>query len=85
MLTDALIAAVAKRAHPAVVMLWGAHAQAKKTLLEAADTQARHLILLANHPSPLSAMRPPMPFLGCGHFAQATDFLRQHGEKPIEW
>jgi len=85
MLTDALIAAVAKRAHPVVFMLWGAHAQAKKTLLEAADTQARHLILLANHPSPLSAMRPPMPFLGCGHFAQATDFLRQHGEKPIEW
>ena len=84
-LTDALVAAVARRSHPVVFMLWGAHAQTKRALIEAADTQARHLVLLANHPSPLSAMRPPMPFMGCGHFAQAADFLRQHGEKAIEW
>ena len=84
-LTDSLVAAVARRSHPVVFMLWGAHAQTKRALIEAADTQARHLVLLANHPSPLSAMRPPMPFMGCGHFAQAADFLRQHGEKAIEW
>ena len=84
-LTDALVAAVAKRSHPVVFMLWGAHAQTKRALIEVADTQARHLVLLANHPSPLSAMRPPMPFMGCGHFAQAAEFLKQHGEKAIEW
>ena len=30
-----------------------------------------HLVLTANHPSPLSALRPPVPFIGCGHFSQA--------------
>jgi len=33
------------------------------------------LILKANHPSPLSALRPPAPFIGCGHFSKAQDWL----------
>ncbi len=84
-LTDALVAAVAKRSRPVVFMLWGAHAQGKKSLIEAADTSARHFVLVANHPSPLSAMRPPRPFLGCGHFKLAAEFLEQQGEKAIKW
>ena len=84
-LTDALVSAVAKSPRPVVFMLWGAHAQAKKKLIEAVDGQTRHLILQANHPSPLSAMRPPRPFLGCGHFAQAADFWSRNGEKAIDW
>lgn len=84
-LTDQLVAAVAKSPRPVVFMLWGAHAQAKKHLIEAASGSDRHLILQANHPSPLSAMRPPVPFLGCGHFVQANGFWTQIGEKPIEW
>lgn len=84
-LTDQLVAAIAKSPHPVVFMLWGAHAQAKKQLIDTMDGAKRHLILQANHPSPLSAMRPPMPFLGCGHFAQANEFLRRRGEKTIEW
>jgi uracil-DNA glycosylase len=40
---------------------------------------------MANHPSPLSALRAPMPFIGCGHFAQTNAFLAQRGEKPIDW
>jgi uracil-DNA glycosylase len=51
-------------------MLWGSHAQSKQALI---DTH-RHKVLLANHPSPLSALRPPMPFIGCGHFSQARDW-----------
>jgi uracil-DNA glycosylase len=47
--------------------LWGAHAQGKRALV---DT-GRHKVMLANHPSPLSALRPPLPFIGCGHFGQA--------------
>jgi uracil-DNA glycosylase len=80
-LTDALLAEVAARASPCVYMLWGAHAQAKAVLIE--QIAARHgceaLVLQANHPSPLSAGRPPMPFLGCGHFALARDWLAAHG------
>jgi uracil-DNA glycosylase len=84
-LTDELVAAVAKSPRPVVFMLWGAHAQAKKQLIDAYGARDRHLILQANHPSPLSAMRPPVPFLGCGHFEQANKFWAQIGEKPVEW
>ena len=66
-LTDSIIRHVSDCARPSVFMLWGAHAQAKRPLID--DT--RHLVLTANHPSPLSALRPPAPFIGCGHFSQA--------------
>jgi uracil-DNA glycosylase len=80
-LTDALLAKVAASATPCAYLLWGAHAQAKAGLIEqAAAAHGREaLILQANHPSPLSARRPPVPFLGCGHFAAARDWLRQRG------
>jgi uracil-DNA glycosylase len=73
-LTDALISAVAARPQPAVFMLWGAHAQAKAALIETC-APGRHALLMANHPSPLSARRPPRPFIGCGHFSQAAAWL----------
>ena len=75
-LADALLAAVAARGKPCVYMLWGAHAQARRGLIEAAlPPGAPCLVLQANHPSPLSAMRPPVPFLGCGHFGAAQRWL----------
>ena len=79
-LTDALIQAVAHAAEPLVFMLWGAHAQAKRALIK-----GEHLVLTANHPSPLSANRPPQPFLGCGHFAVANAWLEKHGYKAVDW
>lgn len=80
--TDALIEAVAADPTPKVFMLWGNHAQAKRGLI---DHRGTHLILTANHPSPLSARRPPVPFLGCGHFQQANDWLLQQNRQVIEW
>jgi uracil-DNA glycosylase len=73
-LTDAVIRKVSQDAAPAVFMLWGAHAQTKRVLIDA----SRHLVLLANHPSPLSALRPPAPFIGCGHFSQARAWRNEH-------
>jgi uracil-DNA glycosylase len=84
-LTDALVKAVANGSRPVVFMLWGAHAQAKAGLIASASTSSSHLVLQANHPSPLSALRPPMPFLGCGHFVKANAFFTELGEKTIEW
>lgn len=81
-LTDALISLVAKSNKNVVFMLWGAHAQAKQGLLQG---DGDHLVLCANHPSPLSAMRPPVPFLGCNHFVLANDFLLRHGQAAIDW
>ena len=74
-LTDSLIAACAKKSSPVVFMLWGAHAQAKCELIAQHNSDGRHLVLTANHPSPLSALRPPEPFIGCGHFGQARRWL----------
>ena len=73
-LTDAVIQQVADGAHPVVFMLWGAHAQSKRVLIDA----SRHKVLVANHPSPLSALRPPLPFIGCGHFSEARAWRDQH-------
>lgn len=84
-LTDSLVKLVAQSARPVVFMLWGAHAQAKKTIVDAVAGSSKHLILQSNHPSPLSARRPPQPFLGCGHFASAQLFVAQNGEQAIEW
>lgn len=85
-LTDALIAHVAATASPCAYLLWGAHAQAKAPLIErAAQAAGREaLVLAANHPSPLSALRPPVPFIGCGHFGQAGRWLAARG-RTIDW
>jgi uracil-DNA glycosylase len=98
-LTDALLAEVARTAPACVYMLWGAHAQAKADLI-ARETSAQPagfvglregvaskrdaLVLTANHPSPLSALRPPQPFIGCGHFTQARDWLAAR-DGELDW
>jgi uracil-DNA glycosylase len=82
-LTDAVITALAVHASPKVFLLWGAHAQAKAPLIESAGRG--HALLQCNHPSPLSARRGPVPFIGCGHFSQANDFLRSQGADSVDW
>lgn len=90
-LTDAIVKAVQLSANPVVSMLWGQHAQAlgAAKVLDAEGVATRRcgprLVLTANHPSPLSALRPPQPFIGCGHFGQANAFLRENGCEPILW
>ncbi|WP_037471920.1 uracil-DNA glycosylase [Simplicispira psychrophila] len=79
LLSDAVLRHVAQSAQPVVFMLWGAHAQAKRALIPA---DCGHWVLCANHPSPLSALRPPVPFIGCGHFGQAQAFLPGY---PAPW
>lgn len=76
-LTDALMKAAAEDPAPKVFMLWGSYAQAKAPLIEAAHQG--HLVLKANHPSPLSALKPPRPFIGCGHFSTAKAWLEERG------
>lgn len=97
-LSDAILRAVALNSPACVYMLWGGHAQAKAGLIESATSQtapdflglrgpsaAREaLVLKANHPSPLSALRPPVPFLGCSHFSAARDWLAARG-LALDW
>lgn len=81
LLTDQLIAHCASHGQPKAFVLWGAHAQKKAALIQAAG----HCVLSANHPSPLSANRPPTPFIGCGHFAAINRWLVALGRAPIDW
>jgi uracil-DNA glycosylase len=75
-LTDAVVQDLGQGERPLVFMLWGAHAQSKLPLINA----QKHLVLQSNHPSPLSANRPPRPFMGCGHFSAARAWLAERGE-----
>lgn len=81
--TDLIVESLARDAAPKAFLLWGAHAQAKAPMIAAASRS--HLVLTANHPSPLSARRPPQPFLGCRHFSQANEFLAGRGRGNIDW
>jgi uracil-DNA glycosylase len=80
--TDAVIRLVNARAEPVVFMLWGSHAQKKAAFVDSIDRGGRHLVLKAAHPSPLSAHNG---FFGCRHFSKANEFLKQNGQKPIDW
>lgn len=76
--TDAVIAVINEQCEGVVFMLWGAYAQKKGSIVDA----AKHCVLTAPHPSPLSAHRG---FLGCQHFSQANDYLVARGSKAINW
>jgi len=82
-LTGAVLEQLKAGTRPLVFMLWGA--QAQSLLPPTAPERGPHLWLAANHPSPLSATRPPVPFIGCDHFRQANDFLTTHGLPAIDW
>lgn len=78
--TDAVIRAVSARSEPVAFLLWGAPAQAKRDLID-----ERHVVLMSNHPSPLSATRPPSPFRGSRPFSTVNARLVGLGQPPIDW
>lgn len=78
--TDRIIRHLGKQEQGIVFILWGNPAQAKRLLI---DQKTRpHKILLAAHPSPLSAYRG---FFGCKHFSKANDLLKEMGREIIDW
>lgn len=76
--TDKVISAVNTHCEGVVFLLWGAHAQKKGKVID----RSRHHVLMAPHPSPLSAHRG---FFGCGHFSKANQILADKGFAPIDW
>jgi uracil-DNA glycosylase len=76
--TDHVVDVLNREREGLVFLLWGSYAQKKGAVI---DT-ARHRVLRAPHPSPLSAHRG---FIGCGHFSAANDYLVRHGRTPIDW
>jgi uracil-DNA glycosylase len=76
--TDAVIQKVSNEKEGVVFLLWGAYAQNKGEIIDA----AKHKILSSAHPSPFAANRG---FFGNKHFSQTNNYLVQHGLKPIDW
>ncbi|OBS93192.1 uracil-DNA glycosylase [Vibrio cyclitrophicus] len=76
--TDAIIAELNQRSEPIIFLLWGAHAQKKGQVIDA----KKHHVLVAPHPSPLSARRG---FFGCQHFSITNQLLSSIDQQPIDW
>ncbi|MBE0648217.1 MAG: uracil-DNA glycosylase [Bacteroidales bacterium] len=76
--TDAAIRALSEKREGLIFLLWGNFAIAKRELIDV----AKHVILTAPHPSPLSASRG---FFGCGHFSQVNTLLKKMGQDEIDW
>jgi uracil-DNA glycosylase len=76
--TDEVIRAVSKNLNGVVFILWGAPAQAKEGLI---DT-AKHHVLKAPHPSPLSSYRG---FFGSKPFSKTNELLALQGKNSINW
>jgi len=76
--TDEVIRHISAHKDHVVFMLWGKFAQNKEALIDA----SKHLILKAAHPSPFSAYNG---FFGCRHFSKTNNWLKEHGERPIDW
>jgi uracil-DNA glycosylase len=76
--TDAVIHAVASGERPGVFALWGNDARDKAKLV---DT-TRHRVVLAAHPSPLSAHRG---FIGARPFGAINDALAELGAAPFDF
>ena len=76
--TDRVIATLNAERCGIVFLLWGSHAQKKGQFID----RQKHHVLMAPHPSPLSAHRG---FLGCGHFSETNRLLQAQGLSAIEW
>lgn len=76
--TDFVIKSISEHRDHVVFLLWGNYAKTKTSLI---DT-AKHTILTAPHPSPLSAHTG---FLGCKHFSKCNQALINHKQTPIDW
>jgi len=79
--SDAIIRAVALRKDPVIFLLWGKNAQ-QKCMNVNELIENRHIILIAAHPSPLSAYNG---FYGCKHFSKTNAILQSLNKSPIDW
>lgn len=77
-LTDAVISHVSQHQKGLVFMLWGKHAQSRKSAIK----PNQHSVLETVHPSGLSAHRG---FFGCKHFSKCNELLEKQGLTPVDW
>lgn len=76
--TNAVIKKISDERNGVIFLLWGKFAQEKQALID----QTKHHVLIAAHPSPLSAHNG---FFGCKHFSRVNFLLSKQGQDPIDW
>ncbi|MEO6423100.1 MAG: uracil-DNA glycosylase [Candidatus Nitrotoga sp.] len=76
--TDKIISELNERKKGIIFLLWGSYAQKKGQFID----RAKHHVLAAPHPSPLSAHRG---FFGCKHFSKTNEILKSLGKNSIDW
>jgi len=76
--TDEIIQILNNQTRPIVFILWGSYAQKKAAFVD----RNRHHVVASAHPSPLSAHNG---FFGSKPFSKANAFLREHGQREIDW
>jgi uracil-DNA glycosylase len=81
-ITTAILAAVLQAAPHVVIVAWGRNAQKKLETPTIKPLLAKHTILTAPHPSPLSAHTG---FFGSRPFSQTNAALVAHGQEPIDF
>lgn len=74
-----VLSLISLQEQPIVFILWGDKAKSLSKYI----SNKNHLILSANHPSPMSANRGG--FFGCKHFSKANNYLVNHQLVPISW
>ncbi|AAX58080.2 ORF46 [Ovine gammaherpesvirus 2] len=82
--TNLIISSISEKLNHCVFLLWGSKAISKGLMIN----KQKHLVLKAQHPSPLAAKNSyssQSKFIGCGHFAAANKYLAQHGKVPVDW
>lgn len=76
--TNRIIQVVSDQSPGCVFILWGAHAQRRRHLID----EDRHLVIASAHPSPLSAHAG---FFGSRPFSRANTWLTGKGFAPVRW
>ncbi len=76
--TDNIIKYISENKENIIFLLWGSPSIAKSKLID----KNKHHILIAPHPSPLSAYRG---FFGCKHFSKTNELLQSMDKKTIDW
>ena len=76
--TDAAIKALSDRREHLVFILWGNYARQKGAHID----RSKHLVIESAHPSPFSARNG---FFGSKPFSKTNEYLKSHGQEPIEW
>ncbi|CAM9882998.1 unnamed protein product [Sphacelaria rigidula] len=79
--TDAVIRELNKGDRRLVFMLWGKPSQKKGQFIDS----SKHRVIKCAHPSPLSATRPPEPFIGSACFSKANEALSELGHDAVDW